>query len=133
MLCSHFLERFGPGLTLSTEALQLLMAYSWPGNVRELKNIIERLVILTTGTDITVEMLPSSLMKRSSSFRTEQVSTPTEELTFKDARDEFEKEFILQKLAEYDWNVSRTAEAIDMERSNLHRKIKAYGIELKKS
>jgi two-component system nitrogen regulation response regulator NtrX len=57
----------------------------------------------------------------------------TEGSTLRSARDEFEKEFILQKLKEYDWNVSRTADAIEIERSNLHRKMKAFGIEPKKS
>jgi two-component system nitrogen regulation response regulator NtrX len=52
--------------------------------------------------------------------------------TFREAREEFEKEFLIQKLEENDWNVSRTAEAIEIERSNLHRKIKSFGIELKK-
>ena len=52
--------------------------------------------------------------------------------TFRTAKEEFEKEFLFQKLEENDWNVSRTAEAVEIERSNLHRKIKAYGIELKK-
>lgn len=52
--------------------------------------------------------------------------------TFKIAKEDFEKEFLVQKLEENDWNISRTAEVIEIERSNLHRKIKAYGIELKK-
>ncbi|MDK2848099.1 MAG: two-component system, NtrC family, nitrogen regulation response regulator NtrX, partial [Desulfuromonadales bacterium] len=57
---------------------------------------------------------------------------PDSGVSLKQAREDFEKEFILQKLQENDGNISRTAEAIDMERSNLHRKIKSYGIELKK-
>jgi two-component system nitrogen regulation response regulator NtrX len=52
--------------------------------------------------------------------------------TFRSAKEEFEKEFLVQKLEENDWNISRTAEAIEIERSNLHRKIKSYGIELRK-
>jgi len=52
--------------------------------------------------------------------------------SLREAREEFEKEFIIQKLEEHDWNVSRTAEAIELERSNLHRKIKSYGIDMKK-
>jgi two-component system nitrogen regulation response regulator NtrX len=52
--------------------------------------------------------------------------------TFREAREEFEKEFLLRKLQEYDWNVSKTAEAIEIERSNLHRKIRSFGIEIRK-
>jgi len=52
--------------------------------------------------------------------------------TFREAREEFEKDFLLRKLEEYDWNVSKTAEAIEIERSNLHRKIRSYGIEIRK-
>ncbi len=52
--------------------------------------------------------------------------------TLREAREEFEKEFIIQKLEENDWNITKTAEAIELERSNLHRKIKSYGIDLKK-
>ena len=52
--------------------------------------------------------------------------------SLREAREEFEKEFIIQKLEENDWNISKTAEAIELERSNLHRKIKSYGIDLKR-
>jgi two-component system nitrogen regulation response regulator NtrX len=52
--------------------------------------------------------------------------------TLREAREEFEKEFIIQKLEENDWNITKTAESIELERSNLHRKIKSYGIDLKK-
>jgi two-component system, NtrC family, nitrogen regulation response regulator NtrX len=56
----------------------------------------------------------------------------TEFSSLREAREEFEKEFIIQKLEENDWNITKTAEAIELERSNLHRKIKSYGIDLKK-
>jgi two-component system nitrogen regulation response regulator NtrX len=59
-------------------------------------------------------------------------TTALEAATFREAKEEFEKEFLVQKLEENDWNISRTAEAIEIERSNLHRKIKAFGIDLKK-
>jgi two-component system nitrogen regulation response regulator NtrX len=107
------------------------MRYSWPGNVRELKNLIERLVIMVPTRVITASQLPPPTM-------TNCPETPeTSEAilaadTFREAREEFEKEFLLRKLEENDWNVSRTAEAIEMERSNLHRKIRSYGIEVKK-
>jgi two-component system nitrogen regulation response regulator NtrX len=102
--------------------------------VRELRNIVERLVIMTPGTTITAAHMPDSLAAND----TDRYEGGERDYGFlgmaslKEAREEFEREFILQKLEEHDWNVSRTAEAIELERSNLHRKIKSYGIELKK-
>ncbi|WP_183360776.1 sigma-54-dependent transcriptional regulator [Geomonas limicola] len=116
------------------DAMEALRRYDWPGNVRELKNIVERLVIMTSGGTITVNHLPDY-------FRGEpggreagggRLDSVLELSSLREAREEFEKEFIIQKLEEHDWNVSRTAEAIELERSNLHRKIKSYGIDIKK-
>ena len=127
------LKRFSDG------ALRALCAYPWPGNVRELKNIVERLVIMSPDQLITETQLPAiftagdRLQAGLGSDDSESVGTESEGATLRAARDEFEKDFILQKLKEFDWNVSRTADAIEIERSNLHRKMKAYGIEPKKS
>ena len=128
------LKRFSDG------ALRALCSYPWPGNVRELKNIVERLVIMSPDQLITETQLPASITARdrgSSLPVSEEIEgeggLEAEGSTLRAARDEFEKEFILQKLKEYDWNVSRTADAIEIERSNLHRKMKAFGIEPKKS
>ena len=138
-LVSHFLDYFcskeGREIkTITPAALTTLQGYSWPGNVRELKNIVERLVIMTPDTSIQETHLPPSMRSKKS-----QPSDPrgaslagVDASNFKEAKEEFEKEFILQKLEEHDWNISRTAEAIDIERSNLHRKIKSFGIELRK-
>lgn len=106
---------------ISTEALKLLEKYSWPGNIRELKNVLERLVIMTTSKTITAEdiFMPEPAGSDYFSFS-----------TFKDAREAFEKDFIIKKLDENAWNISKTAEVLDMERSNLHRKIKAYDIKI---
>lgn len=138
-LVSHFLDYFcskeGREIkTITPAALATLQGYSWPGNVRELKNIVERLVIMTPEASIQETHLPPAM--RTKKF---QPSDPrgtnlagVDMSNFKEAKEEFEKEFILQKLEEHDWNISRTAEAIDIERSNLHRKIKSFGIELRK-
>jgi len=117
--------------TFSPEALKAMKAYTWPGNVRELKNIVERLAIMVPSRTIGVENLPASI----TGFRAEEeplVDDSDGDHTFREARDLFEREFILKKLRENDWNVSKTAESIQVERSNLHRKIKAFNIELKK-
>jgi two-component system, NtrC family, nitrogen regulation response regulator NtrX len=106
---------------ISADAVKMLQKYSWPGNIRELKNVLERLVIMT----------PSKTIKASDMLMPE--STGADYFSFstlKDARDAFEKDFILKKLDENAWNISKTAELLDMERSNLHRKIKAYDIKV---
>jgi two-component system nitrogen regulation response regulator NtrX len=114
---------------ISPEAMDLLVTYSWPGNVRELKNVVERMVIMTRGPMIEAKDVPDPVR--------EQPKAPPEFsfLEFnllKDARREFEKRFIVKKLTENDENISKTAELIGIERSNLHRKIKSYGIDMKK-
>ncbi|MDH3997857.1 MAG: sigma-54 dependent transcriptional regulator [Desulfuromonadales bacterium] len=136
-LAEHFLELFcskesRETKTLDDEAIAILSNYSWPGNVRELKNLIERLVIMTPGVTITGEHLPGTLHKKRAADSKGQNGFHVLANTFRSAKEEFEREFLLQKLEENEWNISRTAEAVEIERSNLHRKIKAYGIELKK-
>ena len=139
---SHFCQQEGRSLKrFSDSAIRALCSYPWPGNVRELKNIVERLVIMSPDQLITEAQLPAIFttserahpLPESVESESEAGGAETEGATLRAARDEFEKEFILQKLKEYDWNVSRTADAIEIERSNLHRKMKAYGIEPKKS
>jgi two-component system, NtrC family, nitrogen regulation response regulator NtrX len=128
-LVSHFLRQFcaenGKRVkTLSTEALGYFLAYDWPGNVRELRNMVERLVIMAPGELIGVDDLPTPLRPK------EPASTPSEarDRTLRDARDNFERAFILAELRASDWNVTRTAERLGIERSHLYRKLKAYGI-----
>jgi two-component system nitrogen regulation response regulator NtrX len=134
LLVEHFIAEFCLDNNkelkkISPEAMSLLVAYSWPGNVRELKNIVERMVIMTRGAVIEAKDVPDPIQ--------EQHKAPMEFSFFefgllKDARREFEKRFIMKKLMENDENISKTAEVIGIERSNLHRKIKSYGIEMKK-
>jgi two-component system nitrogen regulation response regulator NtrX len=138
LLVSHFLEYFcskesRENKQMTVNAMEALQNYLWPGNVRELKNTIERLVIMTPQQVISEQQLPAGILTRHESVGRPHYATATSESgTFREAREEFERDFILQKLEENDWNVSRTAEVIEIERSNLHRKIKAFGIELKK-
>jgi two-component system nitrogen regulation response regulator NtrX len=138
LLIDHFLKQFcskegRERNFIVPEVVEQMKGYDWPGNIRELKNIVERMVIMTPGRTITVEQLPDYL--RGDSHRVEAGSRLDNMLginSLREAREEFEKEFIIQKLEEFGWNISRTAEAIELERSNLHRKIKSYGIDLKK-
>ncbi|MCA9771746.1 MAG: sigma-54-dependent Fis family transcriptional regulator, partial [Myxococcales bacterium] len=134
LLAEHFLERFcretgRERKHVLPEAMEVLEGHSWPGNVRELKNAIERLVIMTPGTRIGVEDLPE-LAGRATQPGDGGEPAFMGKARLKEARNDFERQFILRKLDENDWNISKTAEVIGLERSNLHRKIKAYGIEV---
>jgi two-component system nitrogen regulation response regulator NtrX len=103
-------------------ALTGLRSYSWPGNVRELRNVIERLIIMVPGDTITLDDL--AFLSGASSVPSD--STPVERLH--DARDRFERDYILGALAAQQGNISRTAEALGVERSNLYRKMRSFGI-----
>ncbi|MFN3395327.1 MAG: sigma-54-dependent transcriptional regulator [Thermodesulfovibrionales bacterium] len=105
---------------ITPEAIKRLQNHEWPGNVRELRNTLERLLIMTQSAIITekdISLGDGIEMASYFSYR-----------TLKEARDAFERDFIMKKLEENNWNVSKTAEQLDIERSNLHRKIKAYNI-----
>ena len=111
---------------LTPEALELLRKYSWPGNVRELKNLTERMAIMHPDKVIDEEDIPPPFnTSRSLEGKVESFLSFD---TLKEARETFERSFIASKLQEFGGNISRTAEAIGMERSNLHKKIKAYGL-----
>ncbi|MCX6558330.1 MAG: sigma-54 dependent transcriptional regulator [Candidatus Aminicenantes bacterium] len=114
--------------TITDDALAILMRHSWPGNVRELKNIVERLNIMKVGNVIEADDIPL-FMKKEQNPESEVTESAPDSL--REAKTAFEKQYIAGKLKEYDGNVSRTAEAIGLERSNLHRKIKAYGLDVK--
>ncbi len=137
LLITHFLELYCSKesreiKTVSPMAMELLVNYPWPGNVRELKNIIERLVIMVPDKQITERHLPTATFSRKTAEPRQNTALIAEVATFREAKEEFEKDFLIQKLEENDWNISKTAESIEIERSNLHRKIKSFGIELKK-
>jgi len=111
---------------LSPDALELLKKYPWPGNVREVKNLIERLAIMCPDKVIETKDIPfpyntqkieDKNFKDFSSFK-----------TLKEARESLERLFISTKLEHYGGNISKTAEAIGVERSNLHKKMKIYGL-----
>jgi two-component system nitrogen regulation response regulator NtrX len=111
------------------EALAILMNYNWPGNVRELKNIIERLMIMTPARMISkYDLFP--LFEEVKMEAPASVSEATDD-TFRAAKQDFERQYIVRKLREFDGNISKTAEAIGLERSNLHKKIRSYGLEVK--
>ena len=101
-----------------------LRSHRWPGNVRELRNVIERLVIMAPGETITLNDL--AFLESGPHTIAETPGAPT--LTLHDARERFERDYILRALAAQQGNISRTADALGVERSNLYRKMRAFGI-----
>ena len=116
--------------TVSVEALAYFLAYDWPGNVRELRNMVERLVIMTPRDVIGPEDLPPPLRPKEPAAGAEEIQR---EKTLKEARDAFERAYILAELRAHEGNVTRTAEKLGIERSHLYRKLKSYGITPPKS
>jgi two-component system nitrogen regulation response regulator NtrX len=133
-LASHFLNYFCSQESreikcMSERALHALSQYNWPGNVRELKNLIERMVIMTPEQVIEYDHLPASIVNSTIKQESDIPLAAPSITSYRDAKELFEKQFLRQKLEENSWNISRTAEEIGLERSNLHRKIKSYGLE----
>jgi two-component system nitrogen regulation response regulator NtrX len=131
LLADHFMAEFareyGRRLKkLEPGATTVLQQYSWPGNVRELRNVIERLMIMVLGDSISPSDI--SFLDRDARARPELAPVPAGRLTLHEARDRFERDLILKTLAEQQGNMSRTAEVLGVERSNLYRKMKAFGI-----
>lgn len=117
-----------PKKTFSERAMEKLATYSWPGNVRELKNFVERIYILTSSDYVDLhDVRFAGLVDKDD----EKVMDDEGLSTFREARAQFEKEYLLRKISENGGNISKTAEVIGLERSYLHRKIKAYGIDSK--
>lgn len=137
-LVRHFVAQFfrregGEVKTFLPEAIDKLRRYSWPGNLRELKNVVERILIVTSERIISAEEIPDlSGEEPTGTARSATAEGGHARTALRDAREEFEREFIIHKLEENDWNISRTAELIELERSNLHRKIKSYGIDVRR-
>ena len=111
----------------SEEALGILKKYPWPGNIRELRNLVERLAIMTPAREVQSEDIPVPFNKEAGGETA--WTSPLRAGTLKEAKEIFEKAFLASKLREFKWNVSQTADAIGLERSNFHKKIKAYGLD----
>ncbi|HET8577242.1 MAG TPA: sigma-54 dependent transcriptional regulator [Methylomirabilota bacterium] len=129
LLVEHFIKLFSAEngkrpKTVSVEALAYFLSYDWPGNVRELRNMVERLVIMAPRDVITPEDLPPPVRPREAGAGEEA----QREKPLKEAREAFERAYILAELRAHDWNMTRTAEKLGIERSHLYRKLKAYSI-----
>jgi transcriptional regulator with GAF, ATPase, and Fis domain len=140
LLCASFVEGTCRENGMKTkviapEALQMLAAHSWPGNVRELRNVIERLVILSE-EGIGVGDLPEEIVAEVSRHTRPPIALDTIDLPveakllpLREFRDLLERQYIRAKLDENGWNISRTAIAVGIERTNLHKKMRALGLQ----
>lgn len=136
LLVEHFMRQIGAqaGIKprrLGEDAMAVLQAHNWPGNVRQLRNNIERLMILTRDDDddtpITADLLPAEIgdvMPRVPNQSDQHIMA----LPLREARELFEREYLLAQINRFGGNISRTAEFIGMERSALHRKLKSLGV-----
>jgi two-component system nitrogen regulation response regulator NtrX len=135
-LVAYFVDRIArasglPKRTLTPEAMAALQAYNWPGNVRQLRNVIERTLILMgrdTSLEITSEHLPSEIIDAGLSIPAGEGLEQIIALPLRDARERFEREYLIAQINRFGGNISRTAAFIGMERSALHRKLKALGV-----
>ncbi len=139
LLARHFIDLAAQenGLApkrLASDALSSLRGYAWPGNIRELRNVIERMVILSDG-DITVEDVPEEVRGTPDEAPSDDAlldlggQAAPEGMTLREFREAVERAFIRKRLIENDWNVSRTATSLGVERTHLHKKMKVLGIQ----
>jgi two-component system, NtrC family, nitrogen regulation response regulator NtrX len=132
LLVQHFLLTLSENdgvtpRTITPEAIEALQGLDWPGNVRELRNTIERLLILSASTEITAADIERLVGRRAADDGT-GIGALASCATFEEFKQEAERAFLLAKLRAFDWNVSETARALDMPRSNLYKKIERYAL-----
>jgi DNA-binding NtrC family response regulator len=134
LLVEHFLKKYAeenerPVRRITPEALRPLMAYSWPGNVRELENVIERAVVLSSGPEINVDLLPDSMMGRGSAFTMHDHSSDS---SLFEIVEDVERRVITDMLERCNWNQTEAAERFHVPLSTLNQKIRRLNIEIKK-
>jgi two-component system nitrogen regulation response regulator NtrX len=136
VLAGHFMERAAtaaglPARTLSDDAIAALQAYDWPGNVRQLRNVVEWLLIMAPGEpsmSIKADMLPPELGAVVPATLKGDRSAEIMALPLREARELFERQYLLAQVTRFGGNISRTAAFVGMERSALHRKLKSLGV-----
>jgi two-component system, NtrC family, nitrogen regulation response regulator NtrX len=135
-LVSHFLARFAAerrisAPSISDDAMAALQAHDWPGNVRQLRNVIERTLILAPGDRVScieVDLLPPEIIDNQNALGGATTAMAIMGSPLREARESFEREYLKIQIRRFSGNISRTASFIGMERSALHRKLKALGI-----
>ena len=135
-LASYFINKASkaagvPARLLSQDAVAALQSYPWPGNVRQLKNAMEWLLIMASGSPkdlVTTEMLPPELYGSAPPLLKTERNDEIMTLPLRDARELFEKQYLLAQVTRFGGNISKTATFVGMERSALHRKLKSFGV-----
>ncbi len=135
-LVDHFMDQISqstglPKRRIGDDAMAVLQSHTWPGNIRQLRNNVERLMILAGGEPeavITADMLPQDVGSMVPSMPTGNGGEHLMGLPLREAREVFEREYLVAQISRFGNNISRTAEFVGMERSALHRKLKALGI-----
>ena len=135
-LVRHFAARYAadqrvPTPEVSDDAMAALQAYDWPGNVRQLRNVIERTIILAPGErigSIDIDMLPPEILNEQAQLNPGEAVKAIMVTPLREARETFEREYLKVQIRRFSGNISRTANFIGMERSALHRKLKALGL-----
>jgi DNA-binding NtrC family response regulator len=130
ILVDHFVSDISarhkkPKVIFTSEALKLLQSLPWSGNIRELRNAIERIIILSDKKEISAKDVEFLFPSGKSSLG-EIINTSN---SFQEFKDKAEKAFIIKQLKANEWNISKTSEALDIQRSHLYNKMKKYGIE----
>ena len=136
-LVDYFMEQVSattgmPRRKIGGDAMAVLQSHDWPGNIRQLRNNVERLMILTGGdpdAEINADMLPSEIGTLVPATPNGSGGEKLMSLPLRDAREVFEREYLVAQINRFGGNISRTAEFIGMERSALHRKLKSLGID----
>jgi len=136
LLAKHFMEHAAATTgqtprTISADAMALLQGHGWPGNVRELRNVIERLLIMApddTTKPISIDILPPEINANAPVSGNLESNIEVMGLSLRDAREIFERDYLVAQVTRFGGNISKTAEFIGMERSALHRKLKALGV-----
>lgn len=136
LLVEHFMAQISratglPPRRVSDDAMAALQAHDWPGNVRQLRNNIERLLILTSGDPsavVTADMLPAEVGSSAQMSVNGSGGEHIMALPLREARETFEREYLMAQISRFGGNISRTAAFIGMERSALHRKLKSLGV-----
>ena len=135
-LVDYFMQRLAKasGLVerrIGDDAMAALQAHDWPGNVRQLRNILERMLILASDDvreAITADMLPPEVGQSQPAMMREGAREHVMSLALREAREVFEREYLLAQITRFGGNISRTAAFVGMERSALHRKLKSLGV-----
>ncbi|MBN1592427.1 MAG: sigma-54-dependent Fis family transcriptional regulator, partial [Candidatus Coatesbacteria bacterium] len=129
LLADHFAEQFcreygKKAKRFTDQAVELLRSYPWPGNVRELRNIVERVVIMTGADMIGADNIMDIVQKPASGV--------VNDMPLKNARQKFEREYIICSLQKHDWNVNNAAQELGVDRTSLYKKMRAYNITVPK-